>query len=319
MDTEAIVSERLTTLSPEQAAQRKTHIGSSDIAALFGCGRKSALTLFLEKSGQIDDDFEGNEWTDAGTILEPAIARLVERRQGWKLRNVYRYIEHPKVKGWGASLDREIIGHERGVAPLELKNVNFFMHKQQWGVVEEGGEEEAPLHIELQLQHQIGACGRAWGAIGALVGGFKVQVIERDRDDRIIQAIGEKIEDFWERVRTDRPPEINGEKDLNVLKRLYPNAVPLSSCDLSHDTNLCQRIRDLRAARAAKSAAEKAEKEALAHILQAVGTHEFALCGVQEDGKLYDLTAKTTQRAGFTVEATSFRSIRLVERKPAKS
>jgi predicted phage-related endonuclease len=316
----------LTTLTEEQKKFRAENIGSSEIACLFGCGRKTPFELFLEKTGQVQaDDLSGLDWIEGGIFLEPGIARWYAHKTGNRVQKVHRYTKHPKIKGWGANLDYEIIGHARGAAPLEIKNVNFFIHKRMWsqGEDEEGDGGEAPLHIELQLQHQIGATGRNWGAIAACVGGSQLRFIERDRHQPTIDLIGEKIEEFWDRVRRDDAPDIMGGEDLDALKKLYPRHVEgqfIPVGDNARDEFVAQMLL-LHDAKERKAQAEKAEADAQAQLREFITEHEAAVLAepVEIGGKLFSgVSLKTQQRAEFTMPASSFRVMRFVAHKEAK-
>src|SRR6476661_22352 len=146
---------------------RRRHIGSSEVAALFGLDeRRTLFELWHQKAGNIQEpDVSENDRVFWGTVLRPAIAQGIAERQRWKIRKTHRYIEHPSVPGMGASLDFEIYGHPRGAAPLEIKNVD-------WMVAKDWPEGRPPLRFELQVQHQL-AClpSHPWAVLGVLVGG----------------------------------------------------------------------------------------------------------------------------------------------------
>lgn len=297
-----------TTLSPEQEAERKGHIGGSEIASLFGIGYQTALELFLEKTGQIAPEPLTAEWIEAGIFMEPATAAWVQHRTGYRLVNVTRYHKHPTVAGWGASLDYEIVDHPDGLGVAELKWVNWFQSRRTWQL--DVDEEEAPPHIELQLQHQFGAATRAWGLIGANVSG-SLKIIERAIDAPLQQAIADKVGWFMDLIRRGDPPEIDLARDLDTLKKLWPRAVVgkvIEAPPLAH-----KWVMQLEAARVDKHGAEGREKEAQTALYAIVGDAEGMDLG---DGRV--LTAKTTERDGYIVAPTTFRSLRVTKKKERK-
>lgn len=298
----------VTSLSPEQAAARSRYVGGSEIASLFGCGYKTELELWLEKAGQLDPEPLTAEWIEAGTFMEPGIAAWVSHRTGYKLKKVTRYCTHPTVAGWGASLDYEIIDHPDGPGVAQIKRVNWFLGKKAWGL--EPGEEEAPPHIELQLQHEMGAIGYEWGLIGADIGGT-LRVIERPRDEGVQQAIADRVGAFWESIKAGTMPEPNPARDLATLKRLWPSAVVGKWAPFTED--MAQMLHDLETGRAYARAGDTLAEAASTALLWRVRDAE----GVQlPDGRV--LTAKTTKRKGYVVQDTSFRQLSIAKAKPAK-
>lgn len=304
----------LNSLSAEQAAHRATHIGGSEIACLFGCGYQTELELWLTKAEQLEKPVLEGEHIEAGIFLEDGIARWAAWRHNWNIRRVNRYIEHRTVKGWGASLDYEIVGHEAGAAPLEIKNVNWFAAREGWELTV--GEEEAPLHIELQLQHQIGATGRKWGAIAANANN-KLMTLVREPHQRTIDAIGEKIEKFWDSIARGVAPEPNPARDLATLKRLYPEAVVGKTLDLAGDADFLKLVARLQQGRQMEKEGKALINEASCLIFARIGDAEAALIG-DIDGVPRVLTAKTTFRKGYVVDDTTFRALRIVKAKEEK-
>ena len=153
---------------------RAQHVGASEVAALFGQSPfLSKWSLWQYKADRVPPQELNEERLLWGTMLEPVIAAVIADKQDWQIQKVHRYITHPQVKGMAASLDFEIINHENGPGAFEIKNVSGWSFKQSWTLNEAGELMEAPLHYELQLQHQLACTGRQWGAIGVLVDGQK--------------------------------------------------------------------------------------------------------------------------------------------------
>lgn len=299
---------QVTSLSPEQAAARKRYVGGSEIASLFGCGYKTELELWLEKAGQLDPEPLTAEWIEGGTFMEPGIAAWVAHRTGYKLEKVTRHCAHPTVAGWGASLDYEIVGHADGPGVAQIKRVNWFLGKKAW--VLEPGEEEAPPHIELQLQHEMGAIDYDWGLIGADIGGT-LRVIERPRDPNVQLAIADRVGAFWDSIKAGTMPEPNPARDLATLKRLWPTATIGKWAPFTDD--LAQHLHDLETGRAYARAGETLAEAAATAILWRVRDAE----GVQlPDGNI--LSAVVTKRKGYVVADTSYRQLKVAKPKAGK-
>lgn len=217
----------------EWLALREMHVGGSEVAALFyqwktaagetvvrhmfepmaeddvclGClsPYSTGYRLFQEKAGKLKPEDFGSERMDAGTYLESAIAEWSRKKFDWNLRKVRRYIQHPNHPGWGASLDFEV--HEKGRAgwPVEVKNVDGLIYRDQW--VGEGDEIfDWPLHINLQLQHQIGAAEAPEGYVVCCVRGNELKRGHIRRHEATQARIGEAIDMFWQAVDQGADP-----------------------------------------------------------------------------------------------------------------
>ena len=75
-----------------------------------------------------------------------------------------------------------------------------------------------------QFQHQLLVSGFSKGFIGALVGGNKVVLIEREYDKAVHEAILEAAARFWKSIDENKPPAPNFQRDADFIKELYSNA-----------------------------------------------------------------------------------------------
>ena len=73
---------------------RNKFIGGSDIPIIMNISPfKKRFDLLLEKADLLEDEFEGNIYTEYGNILEPKIRKYIN-----KLKNT-NYIEYKKIDG----------------------------------------------------------------------------------------------------------------------------------------------------------------------------------------------------------------------------
>lgn len=73
---------------------RNKYIGGSDIPIIMNISPfKKRFDLLLEKADLLENEFEGNIYTEYGNILEPKIRKYIN-----KLRNT-NYIEYKKIDG----------------------------------------------------------------------------------------------------------------------------------------------------------------------------------------------------------------------------
>lgn len=293
---------------------RKQDITSTEIAALFGVSPYATrFEVWNEKAGRLDTVFNDNERVAWGRRLEPVIAAGLAEEHGLTIAPLKNYMRHATVKRMGSSFDFEILDPQRPdleVGVFEIKNVDSLIFRQQW--VKDGDHIEAPVHIELQLQHQLAVSGRKWGAIGVLIGGNEANLIRRERDEEAIAPIESEVAAFWASIDAGEMPEPDFTRDLDTLKDLYRKSedVPLPNEDRAL---LAQLLPQFEAAKAAVKTAT-AERDALqSRILFALKTVESATVGE------FKLSAKTSIRKGYTVADTESRPLRVTKIKPAKA
>lgn len=292
-------------LPPARQAMRARHIGASEVAALFGLSPYLTLfELWHIKAGNLPaPDLSGSDRIFWGTVLEPAVAEGAAAMKGWKVRKVHRYSVHPRIPGMGASLDYEIVAHEHGPGCLEIKNVDWIVYRDTW---EDG---EAPLHIELQLQHQMACTSRSWGAIAALIGGNDLRVIERPRRLKTIEKIETAVAAFWQSIEAGTPPKPDFQADGATLSALYRDSIGGKVVDLSTDNRLADLCAIYKASGAAESAAEKEKAAAKAEMLEKIGDAERAICGP------YSISAKTVAGGHVSYDREAYRGFRVTEKK----
>lgn len=251
-------------------ALRAEDITSTEIAALFNLSPyKTALEVFSEKTGTLEDSFKENERTTWGNRLQDAIAAGVAEDNGWTVqkRTCYTRITERRI---GSSFDFEIVGDPRGPGLLEIKNVDSLVYRQKWE--EFDGVVEAPQHIELQLQHQLLVSGFQWGVIVALVGGNTVKLIERQANPEIQNAILDACARFWVAVDEGKAPNPIYPRDAKVITRMNQYAEAGTEAVISDDSPVNEFVAQYNEASAAEKTALEAKEEAKAKILEAIGS-----------------------------------------------
>lgn len=248
---------------------RTEDITSTDVAALFGLSPyQTKFELWHRKNDKTVVQLEQNERMLWGTRLQDAIAAGIAEEQNWKIKRMTEYIRNPQTR-IGSSFDFSI--ESGGI--LEIKNVDSLAFRDGW-LVDEEDNIEAPPHIELQVQHQLAVSGRDIAHIGALVGGNKLVLIKRERDDKVINSIQNEVSKFWKSIEDKKPPEPDFAKDADMIKQIYAFSSPGSMMDARGDQdlfNLAAKYREL-------SAAEKeidSEKKAIkSQMLMKIGENE---------------------------------------------
>lgn len=224
-----------------RAELRVKHVGGSEIAALFDASPYiTRWMLFQAKAGRAPLPPADNNRVAWGELLEPAIAEGVTRAMRWQLLKCTTYAVHDNVPGMGCSVDYQVIDHEDGPGLVEIKNVDWLAWRDGWS------EERAPLHIELQVQHQLAVTGHPWGAIAALVGGNELRIYPRRPDAKAIGAIEAAVSAFWAAVGAGEAPDPFGAPAENeTIKALWPQIDATKTVDLTGDEEAYDLARQL--------------------------------------------------------------------------
>ncbi|MER8394036.1 YqaJ viral recombinase family protein [Mesorhizobium sp. M1340] len=301
---------------------REPDITATGAATLFGVSPyMTPFDMFHRMAGNITVEFAESERMLWGKRLQNAIAQGVCADNGWQIIDAhpYLYARSKTVRGMGASPDYIIADPSRpelGFGVLEIKNVDFFIAGKDWS------DDEAPPHIEFQVQHQIGVTGFKWGALAGLIGGNTVRVFRRDRDDEVISEIILRVEDMHSRVARNEAPPADYLADYETIRTLYRHATVAKSFDLDNPGEEPAldpvKLAALMAAKYEADIAEKNAKEdktrAAAELLDFIKDTETIFGGG------WKLSASTTHRAASVVNypETTYRNLRLSKPKPKK-
>lgn len=315
-------------LSPEQLAMRRTGIGSSDIAALAGVDkRRNAIAVYLDKKLPVEES------VDAPTGWNP-------RRWGNKLQRilveecaeVHGLVEivhepgtlrHPKIDIALASPDA--LGskfHAEGVGAWKLSDLPppdvHLIEAKAPGIREaadDWDDEQAPDGYIIQTQWQMGVTGIQRAFLCALIGGQDFRIRPITFDPELFGNLVEIAERFWtDHVLADRPPPLDhSDAAAEYLRRrfgLHPAKGMLelepSSTQFAEAQALAEQIRWCKGQSEALENDEKAARHKLKEI-----------CG-ESEGILGICTSKYVQRAGYSVEPTEYRELRLARQKKAR-
>ncbi len=198
---------------------RLEDITSTESAALFGLSPyMTKFELWHNKKNRTAVAFTETNRTKWGKRMESTIAEGVAKDLGIKVRPMKCYMRHDSFPRMGSSFDYEIYDHPNGPGIMEIKGVDYIVHRDNWT------DNEAPPHIEVQKQHQYEVADMNWGLVVAFVGGNDPHIIERKRDREIGRILREKIADFWQSIRDNRPPAPDYEKDAEFIIGLHQSA-----------------------------------------------------------------------------------------------
>lgn len=276
---------------------RRADVTSTESACLFGMS--PYLTRFelwhRKRSGDVPE-FKSNERMSWGNRLETAIAQGIAADRGWTITPMKSYY---RLSGEriGASFDFLITSLPEP-ALLEIKNVDSLAFRDGWQVEDED-EPAPPAHIEVQVQHQQLVSGIRRTYIGALVGGNRTVVIQRDADDDVQRAIRTRIREFWRTVDAGEEPSPVMPEDAQAVIRLNSHAEPGKLIDATGDEALAALVAAYRDAARDESDAKERKEIAKAGILTRIGDAEKVLlpggslsCGVVADTPAKVVTAE---------------------------
>lgn len=259
-------------------AMRAQDVTSTEASALFGLSPYETLfELWHRKKAGITSSIDDNERMQAGRHIEPAIASLVSERYALVAAPMKQYARRDRM---GSSFDYKVIDatdaggnpladiyNRLGPGILECKNVDSLIYKRAWT------DDEAPDHIEIQLQHQLELTGMPWGAIACLVGGNTLRLLIREPDKAMGRVIRQRVAKFWQSIEANEAPEPVMPDDAASVIALYQDADPSQQpYDGRGDEGLLSLAKHYYALGESIKQAEEAREVAKATILQYIGT-----------------------------------------------
>ena len=207
---------RIPTLEMAQAdwlKHRRNSIGGSDASAILGLNDwSSPYRVWADKTGRLPDTPD-NEAMRQGRDLEEYVAQRWSEATGNKVRRLNAILQNPTYPFAHANIDRLVVGEDAG---LECKTTSILNMKN----FQNG---EFPANYYVQCVHYMAVTGaqRWYLAVLVLNKGFYSFTIERDEDE--IKALMEQEAEFWNYVKTNEPPPVDGsEVTTETLRTIYP-------------------------------------------------------------------------------------------------
>ena len=225
-------------------AARRGFVGGSEVAAICGLSPwRTAVDLYLDKTGRAPEADEPTEAMRLGTELEDYAARRYAEATGREVRNFGFMLTRGHAL---ADLDRLVVPDGEKIAAfhdeirtdtlLECKTAGAF-----W-------EDEPPLHYQTQVQlyMELTGCRFADFAVVFLAPRRDFRIYRVERDPEIGAALLARIEAFWrDFVEADTPPPAVALADVRALN---PNARPDSHVDATAEVaRAVERLRAIKA------------------------------------------------------------------------
>lgn len=282
---------------------RRQDVTASTVGALFGVHPYSSpMALYAEKTG-LETPLSDSAMLEWRLMLESAVAVAVARqRPGWRIIKATEYLRDPDLR-IGATPDFYIEGDPRGLGVLQAKTIAPSAYKKQW----QGGE--PPFWIALQNATELMLEYEAdFGAVaGLIIDPWKCQceITEIPRHTGVESRIREAVAKFWDDVAAGREPSPDFAKDAELIARMYPEAVPLKSIDLSGSNHLPTLLAEHAELKARIKNEELRRKEIEAEIKFAVGDAEIATLPD------WRISLKTQEKREYVVRASKSRVLRI--------
>jgi putative phage-type endonuclease len=177
--------------------ERRKGIGGSDVAAILGLSPfKTAYQVYQEKRKEIAD-WEGNETTDWGKRMEPAIRQWYSDQTGRAVRLPDKIMYHQKYPFMLASLD----GFTDDRRIVEIKTTRS---SKGWG---EPGTNEIPDYYAVQVHHYMIVTGFEVADVPVSIAGGSPALYEVEADKELSDMIIEAEAAFWQRIQDGNPPD----------------------------------------------------------------------------------------------------------------
>jgi predicted phage-related endonuclease len=280
----------------------------------------TAYELAVGKRSEKPQEWEGNERSEWGQALQETIAKRFAEHFGVKIRQLSAYATIEDF-GVGASFDYEIVGSlaaaganevqqaylDHGPGVLEIKNVDGLIYRNEWE------DDEAPPHIELQVQTQLMCIGRHWGMIAVLVGGNRLVTLYREADAEVWAVIGKKVREFWKNTRAGVFPPLTLPQDAELVAAMFKYSDPDKLLDWQDREDIQALCKEYVHAAALEKHGKQNKDSTKAKILMLIGNAERVLV----DG--FNLSAGTVSEAEIPAYTRSaYRNLRVTEKKPPK-
>jgi predicted phage-related endonuclease len=310
---------------------RKSTIGASEIAALFGCHPwLTPFKLFAMKTGQHEEERAGIAILENSIHLPPLERGNFMESKAFEALRMLRpvwSIEANTIPGGRMFIDREsglsttpdaflTAPDRQGRGALQVKTVAPMMFKS-WKNGD--GEIELPLYVAVQAIADAAISGCEWACAGVLINDFWVDfyLIDVPLTTGLMTRIRAEAADFWRRVRENDPYPPNFERDGGMIKDMYADddggEIDFASFDSDQYSRLLKILARREALKLCESSgvAAAAERKTIdAELIHMLGN---ATRGTLVDGRVIE--AKTIRKKGFVVEPTTFRPIKIKQQR----
>ncbi|MDB4874425.1 MAG: phage-type endonuclease [Gemmatimonadetes bacterium] len=257
--------------SDEQLEDRRKTLGASEVPAVLGLDRyKSPHDIWLSKRGLVPP-FAGNEHTEWGLRVEPAIRQKVADTLGVEI-DMPGSLVHP-IDSWMSATPDGLFMLDGVSHVLEIKNKSD-RQSVHWGV---SGTDQVPTDISAQVYWQLLVTGLREAKVAVLFGKSDFRMYHLSLDMEVGSAVLDQCREFWTRhIVGGVEPEIGaGPQTAEYLKAKFATHGDVLRDATREEDKL---ISELRSVREAVKVLE-ANEEVLKHQLMAVIGSDAGIVG----------------------------------------
>jgi putative phage-type endonuclease len=305
MNTKAV-----STLSPENLADRQKGLGGSDAAVALGLSPwKTALQLYLEKTGELEpEDLSDNEAVEWGVRNEPQIRQKYADVTGREVVLPKDTVFHPTLQWMFCHPDGLVLDGNR-VFSAKTADVRV---AERWG---EPGSADVPESYYVQKQHEMivmsAVTGQPWvvADLAVLIGGNRWRLYHIPADAEVQELIVAGETEFMKLVtaKTAPAPDFNARSTRALIQKLFPGTDG-TALEATPSQIAWRQVYDEASDKAAVYyAAAEAAKSALLFDMGAAAQLVFP------DGKA--LRRKLIEKKAYAVEATKYIDARFAKSK----
>jgi putative phage-type endonuclease len=204
---------------------RKKGIGGSDASVVCGVNRwKSPVELWMEKTGKLPHQ-EAGEAAYWGAQLESLVRNEFTKRTGIEAKPVNQLLQSEDYPFMLANLDGICEHPNFGKCVFEAKTSSAY-RESEW-------REAIPDEYVLQVQHYLSVTGYKGCYVAVLIGGNSFRWKFAERDEELIETLIQLEAEFWDCVRSDVPPPLDGsEASAKFLSERFPNSIAKPTIEL---------------------------------------------------------------------------------------
>jgi hypothetical protein len=315
------------TLTPSSREEwlvlRKETIGASEAAALVGAHPwLTPYELWARKSGLVPEAEETPAMRRGRHLEAVAVDFLREERPDWIIKansipggTFYRDLDAGLSCTPDALINNSAVttsAWQPNYGVCQIKSVEPHVFNRAWWIDSAGPQ--APLYVAIQAIQEATLTGASWACVGALVigHGIDLHLIEIDLHAGIMTRIRNEAKEFWRRVRENDPYPPDYARDSNIIKDIYDDDDG-DEIDLSGNERALKLVAAREGLKRIEAAGGDAVKERRVIDAELVHLLGNAARGSLGDGRIIE--ARTICKKGFVVEPTTFRSVKIKQRK----
>ena len=225
---------------------RREHIGGSDASAIIGMNEYSSPYCVWADKLELIPPKEDNEAMRIGRDLESYVAKRFTEATGKKVRRKNAILINPEIPFAHANVDRLIVGEDAG---LECKTTSVLNLKK----FKNG---EYPVTYYAQCVHYMMVTGAKRWYLAVLILGKEFKWFCIERDEAEIEALRKTEGRFWELVKNEIQPVIDGKRATSeAINAIYADGndeevdLSLVSAAIETRAKLDEQIKELTALR----------------------------------------------------------------------